>query len=192
MGGKNKRAETQEMFMASFTEGNESELADYVDNYEGAMTKLKKASEIYVETLTGIEDGINGVITKDKKLSKSIQNISKSFTFMGDTTPIDSATKALEQYALTLLDLEAIEEEAAALGVDSADLVKSHLEDVTKSLKDFRDNIASSLKSALQSFDKFDEGEKKSFEDMTKNLESNVTKLNEWRAMMKKMQQMVM
>lgn len=190
MGNKNKLAESQEMFEISFAKGNTSELKGYVDNYKGAMTKLKKASEVYIETLTGIEDGINGVITKDKKLSKSIRNISKSFTFMGNTTPIDSATKALEQYALTLLDLEAIEEEASALGVDSADLVKTHLEDVTKSLKDFRDNIASSLKSALQSFDKFDEGEKKSFEDMVKNLESNVTKLNEWRAMMKKMQQM--
>lgn len=190
MGNKNKLAESQEMFEISFAKGNKSELDDYIDNYEGAMTKLKKASEIYLETLTGIEDGMDDVISNDKKLSKSIQNISKSFTFMGSTTPIDSATKALEQYALTLLDLEAIEEEAAALGVDSADLIKSHLEDVTKSLKDFRDNIASSLKSALQSFDKFDEGEKKSFEDMAKNLESNVTKLNEWRAMMKKMQQM--
>lgn len=190
MGNKNKFAESQEMFEISFAKGNTSELEDYVDNYEGAMTKLNKASEIYIDTLTGIEDGINGVITKDKKLSKSLKNISKAFTFLDTTTPIDSATKALEQYALTLLDLEAIEEEAAALGVDSADLVKSHLEDVTKSLKEFRNNIASSLKSALQSFDKFDEGEKKSFEDMAKNLESNVTKLNEWRAMMKKMQQM--
>lgn len=190
MGNKNKLAESQEMFKISFAKDNKAELDDYVDNYEGAMTKLKKASEIYAEVLTGIEDGINGVITKDKKLSKSLKNISKAFMFLDTTMPIDSATKALEQYALTLLDLEAIEEEAAALGVDSADLVKSHLEDVTKSLKEFRNNIASSLKSALQSFDKFDEGEKKSFEDMTKNLESNVTKLNEWRAMMKKMQQM--
>ena len=190
MGNKNKLAKSQEMFEISFAKGNKSELDDYVDNYEGAMTKLKKASEIYLETLTGIEDGMDDALSNDKKLTKSIQNISKSFTFIGSTTPIDAATNALEQYALTLLDLEAIEEEAAALGVDSADLIKSHLEDVTKSLKDFRDNIAASLKSALQSFEKFDEGEKKSFEDMAKNLESNVTKLNEWRAMMKKMQQM--
>ena len=156
-------------------------------------SKSVSAEEKYAEALKGIRDQSNGLAKTDKKITKIAQHISESFTLIGSSagvTAFDAASSAIENYALSMLDYDAILQEVSITGADVADVISEQLKDMSANIQEFRDNIASSLKSALQSFDKFDEGEKKSFEDMTKNLESNVTKLNEWRAMMKKMQQM--
>ena len=159
------------------------------------VTQFKETGDVMREVVDGVEKKFKTLFGKDaskadRTLKKIAKNISGAFTFLDADTGMKGAISALQQYALTLIDVEELEAQAKATGVDVSELIQENLNNVASSLKDFRDNIASSLKSALQSFDKFDEGEKKSFEDMAKNLESNVTKLNEWRAMMKKMQQM--
>lgn len=170
-----------------------TKIVEFLKSIESSTTKAKKPAEILIETLNGIKDGLRDTFTKDNTIMKSAKNIGSAFKFLNvpvDKTAVDMATDALEQYALTLIDVDALREEAAQKGLNVQDLIKSNLENAKESIKDFKNSIESSLKSALQSFNKFDEGEKQSFEDMEKNLESNVTKLNEWRAMMKKMQQM--
>lgn len=159
------------------------------------VTQFKETSDIMREVVDGVENKFKTLFGKDaskadRTLKKIAKNISGAFTFLDADTGMKGAISALQQYALTLIDVEELEAQAKETGVDVSELIQENLNNVTSSLKDFRNNIESSLKSALQSFEKFDEGEKKSFEDMAKNLESNVTKLNEWRAMMKKMQQM--
>ena len=162
--GVNTGADDETAFDAVLYGKSKAKKREALADLDEYTTEFESAEKKYLKAVKGIKKGSNGLVSTDKKISKVAENISKAFTFLSTTngtTAFESATKALEGYALSLLDYDAILEEVSITGADISDVIQTQLKNMTTALKDWRNDLESSLKSALQSFEKFDEGEEK-------------------------------
>lgn len=173
----------------TMSKGSKKELKSLFDELDKQKTKIKGYDELFEDAMNGITDGIDSLIASDKALVKMSGTISDAFVSV-DPDTFNTGTAALQQYMLSLIDYETVLEEVKVTGVDVSEVVKTHLDTISQQVTKWKDSLQSSLKSALQSFDEFDTGEKKSLDSMVKNLQGNITKLNEWRANIKKMQEL--
>ena len=161
-----------------------TQIVDPVKKYEQALLDAKDA-------IQSIEVDTDDTMDMSKyRLTKMAETISGAFKKIGGS--VDVGMEAIHNYAQYLFDLdkESFFEEIKNTGVDATEAIKSRLADITSSIIAWRDNLKSSLQSALQSFDKFEAGEKRSLTKMMKDLQANITSLNEWRANIKKMQEL--
>jgi len=173
----------------TMSKGSQKELKSLFNELDAQKTKIKGYDELFEDAMNGITDGIDSLIASDKALVKMSGTISDAFVSL-DLDTFNTGTAALQQYMLSLIDYETVLEEVKVTGVDVSEVVKTHLDTISQQVTKWKDSLQSSLKSALQSFDEFDTGEKKSLDSMVKNLQGNITKLNEWRANIKKMQEL--
>ena len=167
-------------------------ISEFLDSISDKKTQFKSTEEILIQYLKSIKDNVKGVINSadDRVMSRIAKNMSKAFTSLGNVDQLEVAKHALEEYAMTFIDVEEIRAEAAEKGIDVEEAVKARLESISDAMKNWRNDVESNLKGALQSFNKFEEGESMSLSEMEANLRNNVTKLNEWRAMIKRMREL--
>lgn len=185
-GTEDKIYKLQTQFDILKDSGNMEGMSEYVTNLGKMASHVKDSMELFDDAKAGIVDGLSKLIKTDKVFVRMTESVQRAFNF----TEEDGSIKALDNYILSLVDFDAVLEEVSVTGVDVADVIKQHMEEASDAMKKWQETVQTSLVSTLQSFDAFEEGEKKSFAEMTKNLENNVTKLNEWRAMIKRMESM--
>ena len=189
-GGAKKESEKESAFKALMETSKAEDLITYLKKQKKKISDIQSPIDRYNEAIGSIQDGINELTSKNTKIKGFAAVISRSFVSLSEN--IDIGTDAITRYADSLLELrkESIMEEVAEAGVDVSEVVKKHLEEIADSMEEWQKNVKDSLKSTLQSFNEFDKGEKKSLTNMIKNLQGNITSLNEWRANIKKMQEL--
>ena len=193
MGSEKDLTAAAESYEAVITTKNKKKIAEWAESNSKYMTAIKKPAEIYKDVLDDISKGTTKLLKENKSFKKMSKTIGTAFSNMGESFDLKNVKlgrKILEDYAKELLDLDEIQKQSEKTGVKSSELVTENLEKIKSSLEDFHKSVRDSLKESLQSFDEFDKGEKKSISSMIKNLESNITTLNEWRANIKKMQEL--
>lgn len=166
--------------------GNMEGMSAYVESLGKMASHIKEPMELFEDAKAGIAKGLVDLVKTDKVFTRMTDSLQGAFNFVD----ADGSIKAIDNYILSLVDFDEVLEEVSVTGVDVADVIKEHMDEAADAMKKWQETVQSSLVSTLQSFDEFDAGEKKSLSNMIKNLQGNITKLNEWRANIKKMQEL--
>lgn len=184
-GGVSDIADVMEQLSEYITTGNTNALRELADNLAKSTTKFQSAGDKYIAVLKGINEGVRGFQKSSKVIRRVTLAIARNFSTMankiGNMDAVAGATQMVEQYAMSLLDLEAIQEEAAETGADVAELVKRHVAEVKQSIESMHDSTKSSIKGMISWFDKFDDSTTITFADAIANMTSWSNGLAEYR-----------